>query len=182
MKKFLCLILAIVLCFCFTACKHERKDEPTLDIEYFAELGQIPECDYSLGDDPAKIEADFRKFIEEDEHYYLNIEESDNNVLIDNGTYKFYYKKDETDKGIAYLVTFDTAYGFEIGTISLEIKEALGETEYTEEKITDNNAFFILGAENGSVIKYKSENNTVLCVFDNNALCATAIYKNDWSK
>ena len=180
MKRLFCLLLTVVLCLSFAGCKEEKTKEADLDIAYFADLGQMPECEYSLGTESDKIEAEYVKQAEEDEEYYYNIQEGKSNVLIENGTYKFYYKKDKKDEGIGYLVSFDTAYGFEIGTVSLEVKEALGDFKYTEEKLNEKNSFFLLGAQNGSVIKCQSKKNTVMFVFDNNALCATAIYTNDW--
>jgi hypothetical protein len=47
--------------------------------------------------------------------------------------------------------------------------------------LNDKNSFFILGAAEGKVIKYKFKKNTVSFVFINDALFATAIYKTgDW--
>ena len=83
--------------------------------------------------------------------------------------------------GISYIVNFNKAFGFEIGTVSVEISDALKEFKSVEEDLNDDNAFFVLGNQDGKVLKYKFSKNTVSFVFVNDALYATAIYKtNDW--
>lgn len=180
MKKLFCLFFAVLICFSFTACKDKENNEATIDLEYYASLGQIPECEYTLGSSPSDIEADLSKKAAENEEFYYSVDDRDDAKCISDGTYNFYYKADEEKNGISYIASLDSSYGFEIGTISIEIKNALGDTEYTEEKITEENTFFLLGMHEGSVLKCKFETNTVMFVFVDNALCATAIYTNDW--
>ena len=93
--------------------------------------------------------------------------------------FQYYYYKDKADKGVSYIVSFEKAYGFEIGTLSLEIKNALPGFSFTEEKLDDDNGFFVLGATEGKVYKYSFEKNTVSFVFVDDALYATAIYTTD---
>ena len=180
MKKLFCFLLILAVCLSFTGCDKSENKQADVDIEYFAALGQIPECKFMLGDDPEVIKNEFNKLAEENDDNYLYVDEGENNGLIDNGTYNFYYKKNSKDKGIDYLISYDTAYGFKIGTICIEIKDALGDIEYAEEPISSENAFFLMGANEGTVIKCEFEKNTVMFVFTDNALCATAIYTNDW--
>ena len=46
MKKLFSLVLVFVIVFSFTACgkKDTSSDINSVDIEYYAKLGQIPEC------------------------------------------------------------------------------------------------------------------------------------------
>lgn len=180
MKRLFCMLLGLALCLSFAGCDKNNKKQADVDIEYYAALGQIPECQFMLGEDPKVIEDEFNKAAEENEEYYLYIDEGEKNGIIDNGTYNFYYKKNSKENGIAYIISYDTAYGFGTGTISIELKEALGDIKYTEEPIDEDNAFFLMGAHEGTVIKCEFEKNTVMFVFEDNALCATAIYTNDW--
>ena len=52
MKKVLCLLLSLFMIFSLSACKEEKESaKHTVDVEYYANLGQIPECKYSLSAD-----------------------------------------------------------------------------------------------------------------------------------
>ena len=180
MKRLVCILLCLVFAFSFTACGNDEKKEKKdgIDIEYYAKLGQMPELNYPLGTDVEKVKNELSATAEseEGEHSVYSVTEGENNVLIDNGEVCYYYKKAAPEKGIGYIVNYDKAYGFEIGTISLEVKEALKDYNPIEEQLTEENAFFMFGVEDGTIIKCEIENNTVLFVFDENALCATALY------
>lgn len=190
MKKLISLLLVFVFVFSFTACKgDDDKNEAKVDIEYFAALGQIPECKYHLGQNADDIEAELSSTVSSDssdEHsddqQYFDVQKGKQITLLDNGIYNFYYKSDDTAKKISYIVSYDTAYTFAPGTIIKEVEDSLGSLEYKKEKISDNDLFFLLGASEGDVIKLTFQKNTVIFVFMENALCATAIYTNDWSK
>ncbi len=181
MKKLLSVLLIFGLMLCLTACGEEKKikNENTVDLEYYAHLGQIPECEYALGDDVEKAKSELNAAADADPEKTYYLQEGKRNVLIDSGTQNYYYIKEKAADGISYIVSYETAYGFEIGAIDIEIKDAIADTEYKEEKLSEDNAFFLVGASEGSVIRCEFEKNTILFVFQDNALCATAIYKND---
>lgn len=185
MKKLFIILMSAVMIFSFTGCKDKEKKESSngIDIEYYAKLGQIPEVNYSLGADVEKVKSELSASQEgEDSHDVVyNVTEGENNVLIDNGERCYYYKKAAPEKGIGYIVNYDTAYGLEIGTVILEVKEALKEYSYREEALTAENTIFMFDTQNGSIIKCDFEGNTVIFVFKDNALCATALYVTaDW--
>lgn len=181
MKKILALLLSVVVILSLTACGKENKDDDkyTVDLQYYAALGQIPECEYKLGDNPEVIKNALEKASEENEENLYFFDQGEESSLIDNGIYNFYFKNEKEGNGISYIVSYDTAFGFEIGTVCIEIADAIN-AEYTEEEITDENAFFVWGVENGKVFKYGFDDSTVLFVFSDNSLCATAIYNSDW--
>lgn len=185
MKKILSFLLAFVLILSFAGCGKEEKNknENGIDIEYYANLGQMPELKYSLGEEVEKVKSELSKAAESDEsaETVYSLQEGENNVLIDNGEICYYYKKADPEKGIGYIVNYGTAYGFEIGTVTVEIKEALADYSFKEEALTDENAFFMFGTESGSVIECEFKGNTVLFVFEDSSLCATALYvTEDW--
>lgn len=184
MKKLLCIALSFVILLSFAACKNEDKtsSESGIDLEYYADSGKIPECDYALGTDVEKVKQELSDYAESEEgaESLYDVIEGDENSYITNGNYNFYYKNDNEEDGISYIVSFGKAYGFETGEIILNVKEALSGIEYTEEEINDDNAFFLFVPIEGSVIKCEFEKNTIMFVFENNALCATAIYNNDF--
>lgn len=185
MKKIISLMLVFVFMFTFACCGNEKKEEEsgTLDIEYYAKLGQMPECNYDLGTDPEKIKSELSSLSESEnaDNMVYNVTEGENNVLIDNGTLCYYYKKAEPEKGIGCIVNYGKAYGFEIGTVIVEVKKAISGCDYIEEPMNEENSFFMFGVENGTVLKCTAEGNNVVFVFENNALCATAIFTGtDW--
>ena len=182
MKRLLSLILAFCFLLSLTACgakDNNEDDDNIIDLEYYASVGKIPECAYSLGEDVEKVKAELSAAAEVDEEKTYYLQEGKKNVLIDSGAYNFYYIKEKAEKGISYIASYEAAYGFAIGAVDIEVKEALKGNEFKEEPLSEDNAFFLTGASNGSVLKCEFEKSTIIFVFVDNALSATAIYTND---
>lgn len=197
MKKIFSVLLCLCLFFSFSACgKENKKNENFVDIEYYAKLGQLPEAKYCLGDDVDTAVSELSGISEkesethddadhshnhDEQEFYFEYVEGENDVLLDNGTVSYYYKKAKRAEGISYVVNYDTAFGFEIGTVILEIKEALSDFELKEEPLNEENAFFATYVSDGTVLRAEFEKATILFVFQENELFATAMYNENWS-
>ena len=186
MKRIIALILC--LCFAFTLCacgeEEEKIEQYGVDVNYYAKHGEIPEVEYKLGADVDKIIADVEKAQEETEddghgHSAYNVfEEGDRSLLVTSGT-NYYFDTDNKSAGVSYIVNFDASYGFALDTYSIEIKEAL-ETlglKSTLREADKEEVFYIPGAMNLSVMEYTFEKCTIVFVFQEDKLCATAIHK-----
>lgn len=189
MKKILSFLLILTVAFSFSACgkKKDNAAENKVDLEYYAELGQMPECDYKLGADPdeiaEKLTAAESSAEASGEEYPFALTEGEKTVRIDNGDFVYYYEKAKKDKGISYIIATTKGYGFESGTSILEIKNALPELKYTEEDVTDANSFFLMGAIDGTVLKYTFKNRVVSFFFSENELTAVTLYDTDnWTE
>ena len=90
-----------------------------------------------------------------------------------------FYEKDKKSNGISYIAAFDTAYGFKIGDSLLDVKNSLAEYKYTEEPADGDNTFFLMGIENGTVLKYSFDNANVIFVFQDSELFAAALYSTE---
>lgn len=177
MKKILSLIMICVIVFSFCGCGNEKtSSDAEVDIEYYAKLGRMPESEYSLGSNVQTVKDELSAKFEDNPESYYNITEGDKTVLIDTGEFSYYYMKENENKGISYIVDFNTAYGFELGTVSVEIKSALGGYECIEKNADDGSVFFMNYSENCTYLEYNIGQNILMFVFENNALCATAIY------
>lgn len=182
MKKFLCILLSLLLLFSFTSCGDKEKQSGSeIDLEYYVKLGQIPESEYQIGSDPEVIKEKLKEYAENPEHDHAvyDVIEGENNVLIDGGLYNYYYKKANKSNGISYLISYDTAFGFEIGDVIIEVKDAFDGIEFKEEPLTEENSFFLPASSEGLVLTTEISNHTVSFVFVDNALCATALYITD---
>lgn len=183
MKKILALILSFVFVISFSACKDKEKANTNkVDIEYFANIGKIPESQFALGDkgDDIKKALEEKHSDNESEDSYFDVIEGEKNVLITDGTYEYYYKKASAEKEIAYIVSYSDAYGFKLGDALLEVKNSLKNYEIKEENVTADNLFFYMGdIANSNMITVEFEKNTVIFVFENNALCATVIFSSE---
>ncbi len=180
MKKIVCFILSVLMLFSFVGCgKKDENGGSNVDLEYYVKLGQIPESEYSIGANPEEIKEKLKTAADNSEHGHevYEVIEGEEDVLIDGGLYNYYYKKANATNGISYLISYDTAFGFEIGSVIVEIRNAFKGIEFKEEPLNDENAFFLLGASDGVVLKTEISDYTVSFVFVENALCATAIYK-----
>ena len=173
MKKLFAFLLVMTLALSFSACgkKKEKTAENKVDLEYYAELGQMPECPYKLGAEAAG------------EEYPFAVTEGEKTVRIDNGDFVYYYEKANKDKGISYIIATSKGYGFGVGTSILEIKNALPELEYTEEDVNDSNSFFLMGTMGGTVLKYTFKTRVISFFFSENELTAVTLYDTDnWTE
>ena len=185
MKKIISIFICAVMLFSFAACGRgdDSSDTAAVDIEYFAGLGEIPDCPYRLGKNIDELQntlsAEEKAAVEAGEEYVYLVTEGEKTVQINNGAYLYYYEKDKKENGVSYIAALNSAYGFENGASVLEVKEALSGFEYTEEDADSDNVFFILGFSGGSVLKYTFDNIVIMFVFEDNMLCAAAIYDTD---
>ncbi len=183
--------IALILCICFSlalcACggKEEKPDAYSVDVNYYAKLGAIPEVEYKLGADVDEIIKELDKaeaeHAEENAHQhgtYNVYEEGERSLLVTSGT-NYYFDTDNKSAGVSYIVNFDASYGFTLDTYSIEVKEAL-ETLGLKATLRDADSqevFYIPGAMNLSVLEYTFEKCNIVFVFQEDKLCATAIYK-----
>lgn len=196
MKKILALIICFTVLLTFAGCNNDsKKNSSEIDLEYYAKHGSIPELKYSLGYDVTKAEEELSGLLPEngthpgdDTHdhdkteFYFERVEGEKNILLDNGTAGYYYNKENKKNGISLMVNYEKSFGFEIGTISVEIRNALKDYKFTEEVVTENNAFFADYIANGTVLKTEIDEVVIMFVFQENELFATAIYdKNNWT-
>lgn len=184
MKKIFCLMLSLLMFVSFAACgKDKRVVNAEVDLEYYAKLGEIPECDYKLGEDPEKIKSDLssreESAADNDEEYAYYVTEGEKSIRIDNGDFSYFYERGKEKKGISYIVAFDRAYDFEVGNSILDVKESLAGFSYTEEPANESNTFFLMGLDNGTIMRYTFDDTVIIFVFQDNELFATAIYNTD---
>lgn len=182
MKKTVCLLLALIMLISFVSCNNDDEIKKSdIDLEYNVKLGKIYESEYSIGANPDEIIEKLKTAAENSEHSHevFDLVEGENNVLIDGGYYNYYYKKANKDKGISYIISYDTAFGFEIGTVIIEVRDAFEGISFKEEPLNEKNSFFLLGATEGTVLSTEIDKYTVSFVFVDNALCATTIYITD---
>ena len=125
MKKLFAFLLVMTLALSFSACgkKKDKAAENKVDLEYYAGLGQMPECDYKLGADPdemvEKLTAAESSAEAAGDEYPFAVTEGEKTVRIDNGDFVYYYEKAKKDKGISYIIATNKGYGFEGGVLSV---------------------------------------------------------------
>ena len=61
------------------------------------------------------------------------------------------------------------------------LPDMLSKIKLTEENLSEENAFFASYVANGTVLKAEFDGTTVLFVFQDNELFATAMYNENWS-
>ncbi len=193
MKRIVSIVLCIIFVLSLTACggKEGKKNNHSIDVEYFAKLGQINEVDYKLGDDVDKTQKSLcakyeslqngeGDFAEEDEAFYYDFESGDYTVMTD-GNISCAYATEDKGSGITHVVKFGDAYGFAIGTVSTKLRDTMSAEGFdaTERDAKSGELFFLPGSANMdmTVLQYKFKENTVLFVFQEHALSATVISK-----
>lgn len=183
MKKILCLILCMFFVFSLVSCKQESGSNPShsIDIVYYAKLGQINELNYILGGNV----QDARDLLNEttDDHgepNYFDFESGDYTVMTD-GQICVCYKTDDEEGGITHIVKYGDAYGFTVGAVSTQIRDIMRdvfESEATERSSKDGELFFLPSGADMTVLEYKNIADTnILFVFQEHALSATVISK-----
>jgi len=188
MKRLLAITLILCLALTFVGCgkdkdKKDTKPAHSIDVEYYAKLGQIPECKYTLGADAKEMQKEFEaedKAHEENadgihSHSVFSLMEMDDFSFLSYENASYYFKND--DKEVYSIVSFDNSYGFEIGDMDVEIKDALSKYEVKEKQGDKDSIFFLPAAESYTYLEYVFGEKTVRFVFQNNALCAVALIK-----
>ena len=184
MKKLLCLVLCIIFVFSFTACGASGGQKGhSIDIKYYAKLGQINDIEYKLGGDIDSAQKSLSANSEDtsDEHgheeFYYDYESGDYTVLT-NGSVCCCYKTQDKSSGITHIVKYGDAYGFNQGTISTQLRDIMNDLGFqaTEREANQNELFFLPSSADITVLEYQISNNTVLFVFQEHALSAPVIY------
>ncbi len=183
MKRILAFLMCICMLFCFTACKEkdtasEPESATDVNIAQAVKDGSIPEGEYKLGDDYDQL---FNKLTNNGEDVdgmlYQRSEEGEYSVLSDAEGYSCYFLTEEKDKGIVAIATFGDAFGFSHSTMSKELISALDAQGIKAEK-TDADSkdiFFMPSSVGYTQVKCSVENRTVIFVFFDDLLCATAL-------
>lgn len=183
MKKIISLLLVLVFMFSLTACGEKKeKNEGEIDLEYYANLGEMPECEYKLGADADEVHDALYDYAQnaDSEELMFNEYEKDGVSGVEDGIFSYFYEDDKKSDGIAYIVSYNKAYNFDLGEVILNIKEKVGNLECSEEELNEENAFFLYGIPEGTALKYEFKENTIMFFFQENELFATAIYRNDF--
>ena len=180
MKKILSLCLVFCLFLTLAACgRNDKKGELSVDVEYYAKLGTMPECEYVLGGDVNETESALSTSVVDDHgeaNYYSY--ESGNKTVMTDGTYCCCYETENVAAGITHIVKYGDSYGFKQGTVSTVIREAMADAGFDSEErdAREGELFFIPGGTTLTVLQYDIKENTVLFVFQENALSASVIY------
>ncbi len=196
MKKLFCFVLVALMTFVFCACSEKEEEKPKytaeVDVKYYAELGQIPETEeYKLGFSVEDMLSDFaekesQNDTETADHSHAafgySIMDNDEMTSINTGNFEYCYKNEKRDEGVSCILSFEKSYGFENGTIIIEVKEALSDYDVKEEYIGEEGAPFMPYVTNADCLTYTFGKNKVTFIFTDNALSVTALYRaNEWS-
>lgn len=188
MKKIV-FLLVFVLVFSLCGCGEKGKEKKQLevDIEYYSNLGQMPECKFKLGESTDKLEELIAESAESHEHdheaVYYDMVVGDDYTTIYAGDDQYYFNNTKKDKGIAMMVSYEGGYGFDAGSVSIEIKEELSAAGYEakERAAEDEDIFFLPSASDFTCLEYTFKDNTVKFIFENNELCACTLSGKNWS-
>lgn len=181
MKKFLCLVLCVVFALSVSACGKNSggNERHGVDVEYFAKLGQISDVKYKLGDSVDKTKTSLSET--PDDHgasNYFDYTLGDYTVMTD-GIISCCYKTDDADAGITHIVKAGDAYGFEVGAVSTQVRDAMSKSGFdaVEREPKKGEIFFLPSSADTTVLEYKIKDCTVLFVFNEHALSAALITK-----
>lgn len=181
MKKLFSLVLCVIFVLSLAACGNNSNggSDHSVDVEYYAKLGQINDISYKLGDgvDETYDIISTATLDDEGEYLYYEYETGDYTVMTD-GTVCCCYKTEDKSAGITHIVKYGDAYGFNIGAISTQIRDTMSDMGYTatEREAKSGELFFLPSSSDITVLEYEIKENTVLFVFQQNALSATVIY------
>lgn len=178
MKKFVCLLLAVSFILCLVACKEDNVKTDSVDISYYANLGQIPECDYKLGQSALEVAEELKAKAEKEdasEEDFCEVIEGETVTKIITSDTHYIYKNDETE--ISKIVVFNTVYGFDLGTDLEKIKKSQEAYDKTGEEVSlsEEEARDFSGNEYCTYLKFDFEKSTVIFAFEDNALFGAEI-------
>lgn len=179
MKRILSALLVVALFFTLSACGKEEKKtaEHSVDVAYYAKLGQLPETDYKLGMEIEPLKKTLSEKAEaEGEEGFFDVTEGEETVRISTDMYTFHYEKQHAEKGVGAIVCLDGGFGFEQNTVSVTVKELLADYEGDEHVSTEAETFFLPIVQNCTTIAYTFGDYRLNFVFQDNALCGIVLY------
>ncbi len=183
MKKVLSFVLALSFLLCLNGCgKNEtEKSEHSVDVKYYANLGQINDIDFKLGDNTDTVKDALSaetEHTDDDDFFYYDYEADDYTVMT-NGSVACCYETDNKDGGLTHIVSFGDAYGFAHGAVLSEVRDTMTKLgfETKERSAKKDELFFLPSSGDITVLQYDFEKNTVLFVFEESALSASLIYQ-----
>ncbi len=190
MKKIISIILCLFIACSFVGCKNNnKKTEHTVDVQYYAKLGKIPEIDFAaLGTSEKQLTeyyGDGRTIDAGDHEHFVELNRIEGNltVRLDGGNLLYYYEKAKKDKGISVIISFDTAYDFEVGiTMPQDVQDAIS-AEGTLSNATAEQLYFLPASDkNAKVLSYTFDNIRLDFFFINDFLSATVLTDtNNWT-
>lgn len=158
MKKFLCIILSVLLCLSFAACgKEEAGDSKNKgEIDAYAAKGEIPELSVKLGTSPDEAIAYYSNQAQEQQNADLELytTEGQTAVNLSNGQHSFYYEKVRLVDGISVIaITGGTAFGLDLAytTTQSDVIAKLS-AEYTVTAATPEQLYFLPGTVEGGEV------------------------------
>ncbi len=181
MKKVISLILCVVFVLSLSACGKDgdKKSTHSVDIEYYAKLGQISDLEYKLGDSIENTKTLLDETVDHHgESNYFDYPSGEYTVMTD-GTVCACYKTEDKDAGISHIVKYGDAYGFKAGDVSTQIRDIMSDMGYDadEREAKQGELFFMPAAADMTVLEYQIKDVSVLFVFQEHALGATVISK-----
>ena len=178
MKKSICLILVFCFAFCLVSCKKDKTNADGVDISYYAGLGQIPECEYKLGQDADTVLKELTEKSKKDgasEEDFCDVFEGESKTKIITSNTHYIYNNGE--KNISKIVVFDEVYGFPLGTDMNTVKTAQEGFDLKGEEVSlsDEDARDFSGNSSCTYLKFDFEKSTVIFAFEDNALIGASI-------
>ncbi len=195
MKKLLSIAVCFAFVLTFAGCKDDKKKtNDEVDLQYYAELGQIPELEYKLGSNVAeiknKLSAEYEEFLANDpanseeqiddhdtEDKYYNVSEKDDYTIIDQGNKAYYYKTGNENDGVSAIMTYGNAFGIEMGTFIYDLKNKMPSIDFSETQVNENDLFYADYIMDGTALTAEFDDVTVQFVFEDGSLYCTAIYR-----
>ena len=196
MKRFIAIALVLICAVSCAGCKKNKHDTSgeykyDVDIAYYLSVGQIKEAHFSLGTLPREIDEanpdDSHVITGEGNHDHENIISKEEGIVSYHyvyGPFHYYYNKNEADKGISLIVSFDAAYGFSVGsTTKYEVSRVLETIDYKEKTANEDDLFFMpFYIENCEMLVCESGKYKLAFYFVDGTLIATTIENTlNWS-
>lgn len=170
MKRSAAFLLCFLMIIVAVGCKEENeKSSHSIDISYFADAGTLPDCKFKIGDSlPENDQLEKDGFV---------IFSDSSPAYISDGVFSFFFDGSAGEEKITKIAALDSCLGFELGSISIEITDALDEQKigYTERNAAPGELFFLPAGADRSVIECKNLKNPLLFILEENALCAVLL-------
>ena len=185
MKKITAVVLCLAVCMLFTGCGKKKADSTvgSTAVAKYIENGNIPECEFSLGMSKDDVLARVKETVNgedsvgeegEDAPEYTEYE-TESYYVVSTEEFNYYFGLD--DGKLKCIAAFGDAYGFSHGAVITEVKNSMQKNGYTasEGTLSPQDAFFLYGNADRSKLEYTFGSNTAMFVFEDSALCATAL-------
>lgn len=188
MKKFLCLLLVLVIGFMFCACgkaaENEGGNTSGYNLESLLKQGKIPEVDITLGTSTADVKNAYNYDANATGETGFYVLYNNNSTYYLAGDISYYFETEKEANGISSIVCTGTAFGLQPNTFETmnNVRALFPDINFIERDVDSSQVYFLpYEVENCKALTHTVDNHRIDFFFmDDQFFAVNIVDINNW--